>query len=158
MTRPPLLLLRPRSRARGLWWCERGSVSIQLVILMPAMFAVMFLGLQAALTYHARTLAIASAQEGARAAGAQNGTAGAGIRTARDYLTATGGDALTSTTVTGERTATTATVTVRGVALSVLPGWRPAITQSASVTVERITRSSAQLSNAEGPGRGNPHV
>ena len=71
MTRPHLLLLRPRSRARGLWWCERGSVSIQLVILMPAMFAVMFLGMQAALTYHARTLAIASAQEGARAAGAR---------------------------------------------------------------------------------------
>jgi hypothetical protein len=29
---------------------------------------------------------------------------------------------------------------VRGVALSVLPGWRPAISQSSSVTVERITR------------------
>ena len=52
------------------------------------------------------------------------------------------------------RTATTATVTVRGVALSVLPGWRPAITQSASVTVERITRST-------GPGLirgGTSHV
>ena len=85
-----------------------------MVILMPAMFAVMFLGLQAALIYHARTLAIASAQEGARAAGAENGTAAAGISTARDYLTATAGDALTSTVVTGDRTATTATVTVRG--------------------------------------------
>jgi Flp pilus assembly protein TadG len=158
MTRPPLLLLLPRSRARGLWWRERGSGSIQLVILMPAMFAVMFLGMQAALTYHARTLAIASAQEGARAAGAQNATAEAGISTARAYLTATGGDALTSTTVTGTRTATTATVTVEGVALSVLPGWRPAITQSASVTVERITRSSAQPRNIERHSRGNPHV
>ena len=104
------------------------------------MFAVMFLGLQAALIYHARTLAIASAQEGARTAGAENGTAAAGISTARDYLTATAGDALTSTVVTGDRTATTATVTVRGVALSVLPGWRPGISQSSSVTVERITR------------------
>ena len=53
---------------------ERGSASIQLVVLMPALFAVMFLGMQAALIYHARTLAIASAQEGARAAGAENGT------------------------------------------------------------------------------------
>ena len=125
---------------------ERGSTSIQMVILMPALFAVMFLGMQAALIYHARTLAIASAQEGARAAGAENGTTAAGITTARTYLAETAGDALTSSTVTGTRTATTATVTVRGVALSVLPGWRPAITQSASVTVERITRST-------GPGR-----
>ena len=125
---------------------ERGSTSIQMVILMPALFAVMFLGMQAALIYHARTLAIASAQEGARAAGAENGTTAAGITTARTYLAETAGDALTSSTVSGTRTATTATVTVRGVALSVLPGWRPAITKSASVTVERITRST-------GPGR-----
>lgn len=126
------------ARARGR---ERGSTSIQMVILMPALFAVMFLGMQAALIYHARTLAIASAQEGARVAGAENGTTAAGITTADTYLAQTAGDALTSSTVTGTRTATTATVTVRGVALSVLPGWRPAITQSASVTVERITRS-----------------
>ena len=138
MTRKPHGL-RAHSCARVEFWCERGSSSIQMVILMPVMFAVMFLGLQAALIYHARTLAIASAQEGARTAGAENGTAAAGINTARDYLTATAGDALTSTVVTGSRTATTATVTVRGVALSVLPGWRPRISQSSSVTVERIT-------------------
>ena len=68
---------------------ERGSTSIQMVILMPALFAVMFLGMQAALIYHARTLAIASAQEGARAAGAENGTTAAGISTARTYLAET---------------------------------------------------------------------
>ena len=133
-------MLSPRWCAQVALGCERGSASIQMVILMPVMFAVMFLGLQAALIYHARTLAIASAQEGARAAGAENGTAAAGISTARDYLTATAGDALTATAVTGERTTTTATITVRGVALSVLPGWRPGIAQSSSVTVERITR------------------
>ena len=139
MTRQPHRV-PPRSCPRVAPWGERGSASIQMIILMPAMFAVMFLGMQAALIYHARTLAIASAQEGARAAGAENGTAQAGISTARDYLNDTASDALTSTVVTGERTATTATVTVRGVALSVLPGWRPAIIQSSSVTVERITR------------------
>ena len=139
MTRPPRSHL-PRPCARVVSGCERGSVSIQMVILLPAMFAVMFLGMQAALVYHARTLAIASAQEGARAAGAENGTVAAGIGTARDYLAATAGDSLTATTVTGQRSATTATVTVHGVALSVLPGWRPDITQSSSVTVERITR------------------
>ena len=150
-----------RAHPPALAWArarERGSTSIQVVILMPALFAVMFLGMQAALIYHARTLAIASAQEGARAAGAENGTAAAGITTARSYLADTAGDALTSSTVTGTRTPTTATITVRGVALSVLPGWRPAITQSASVTVERITRSSGQFTGPKRPGGGDSAV
>ncbi|HMM94012.1 TadE family protein [Phycicoccus sp.] len=119
---------------------EHGSTSIQMVLLMPVLFAVMFLGMQAALHYHARTLAIAAAQEGARAAGAQDGTRSDGVTTATGYLAATAGDSLTVTGVTGSRTATTATITVRGTALSVLPGWAPTITQSASVPVERTTR------------------
>lgn len=127
---------RPHHRRRD----EHGSTSIQMVLLMPALFAVMFLGMQAALHYHARTLAIAAAQEGARAAGAQGGTKADGITTATTYLAATAGDSLTATAVSGNRTATTATITVHGTALSVLPGWTPTITQSASVPVERTTR------------------
>jgi Flp pilus assembly protein TadG len=119
---------------------ERGSTSIQMVLLLPALFAVMFLGMQAALYYHARSIALASAQEGARAAGAENGTTSGGVSTARDYLTDTAGDALSGARVTGSRSATTATITVRGTPLSVVPGWAPPVTQSATVTVERITR------------------
>ena len=128
-----------RRRGRGLLGRERGSSSIELVLLMPVLFSVMFLGMQAALHYHARTIAIAAAQEGARAAGAQNGTASAGIAAASAYLADTGGDSLTRPTLTCARTSTIATVSVRGVALSVIPGWRPTITQSASVPVERVT-------------------
>ncbi|MBD3784483.1 MAG: pilus assembly protein [Micrococcales bacterium] len=118
---------------------ELGSTSVEMVLLMPALFAVMFLGMQAALVYHARTLAIASAQEGARAAGAETGTRTAGVAAAQSYLAESAGDALTGAAVTGHRSATAATVTVTGQALSVIPGWRPRITQSASVPVERIT-------------------
>lgn len=119
---------------------EHGSTSIQMVLLMPALFTVMFLGMQAALHYHARTLAIAAAQEGARAAGAQGGTKADGIIMATTYLAASAGDSLTVTAITGVRTASTATITVRGTALTVLPGWTPTVTQSASVPVERTTR------------------
>jgi Flp pilus assembly protein TadG len=107
---------------------ERGSTSVQMVILMPVLFSVMFLGLQAALFYHARTVAIAAAQEGARAAGAETGSAAAG-----------GSDVLENSLVFGSRSATEATVTVRGAALSVIPGWSPIVQQSATVPVERIT-------------------
>jgi len=119
---------------------ERGSVSIELVILLPALFTVMFLGMQAALYYHARTVAIAAAEEGARAAGAETGQESAGVTAAMDFVATAGGDdVLRDATATANRTQTTATVTVRGLSLSVIPGWHPVITQSASVTVERVT-------------------
>ena len=119
---------------------ERGSVSIELVILLPALFAVMFLGMQAALFYHARTVAIAAAQEGAKAAGGENGKEADGVSAASSFVVEAGGDdVLPGATATANRTATTVTVTVRGHSLSVIPGWNPVIVQSASLPVERVT-------------------
>ena len=120
---------------------ERGVASIQLVILMPVLFLLMFVGMQAAMIYHGRTVAIAAAPEGARAAAAQNGTAIAGQSAATAFITAAGGEGtLQGVTVTSNRTATTATVVVTATTLSVIPGWTPSITQSASAPVERLTR------------------
>src|SRR5689334_9428867 len=94
---------------------ERGSVSIELVILLPALFAVMFLGMQAALFYHARTVAIGAAQEGARAAGAERGTESGGVGAANDFIAEAGGDdVLTRISTSADRTTTAATVTVTG--------------------------------------------
>ena len=113
---------------------------MQLVILMPLLFSLMFLGLQAALYYHARSVAVAAAQEGARTAGAESGSAAAGIAAAQSFVTASGGpDVLAAASVTGHRSPSQATVTVTGRALSVVPGWAPAVRQSATVPVERIT-------------------
>lgn len=118
---------------------ERGSVTIEHLILLPVLFAVMFLGMQAALFYHARTVAIAAAQEGAQAAGGENGKDSDGISSANAFLADAGRDVLSGTTTTADRSATTVTVTVRGHSLSVIPGWNPVIVQSASVPVERLT-------------------
>ena len=119
-------------------------MSIELVILLPALFAVMFLGMQAALFYHARTVAIAAAQEGARAAGAERGRESDGVAAANDFIVEAGGDdVLTDTSTGADRTATTATVTVTGFSLSVIPGWKVRITQSATVPVERLTDPTA---------------
>jgi hypothetical protein len=108
--------------------------------LLPALFAVMFLGMQAALFYHARTVAIAAAQEGARAAGGENGQAADGVSAASSFIADAGGDdVLTGTSATANRTATRVTVTVTGRSLSVIPGWHPEIVQSASLPVERVT-------------------
>ncbi|WP_236757576.1 TadE/TadG family type IV pilus assembly protein [Aeromicrobium sp. PE09-221] len=115
-------------------------MSIQLVILLPALFAVMFLGMQAALFYHARTVAIAAAQEGAKAAGGENGKESDGVQAAAAFIADAGGDGvLTGATTTANRTGTTATVVVQGHSLSVIPGWSPVVRQVASVPVERLT-------------------
>lgn len=110
------------------------------MILLPALFTIMFLGMQGALFYHARTVAIAAAQEGARATGAENGRESDGVGAANDFIAEAGGkDVLTNASASASRSATTATVTVTGFSLSVIPGWRVQITQSATVPVERLT-------------------
>jgi len=107
---------------------------------MPALFALMFLGMQAALHYQARTVAIAAAQQGARAVGAEHGREADGTRAADDFIKEAGGaDVLTGTSTSANRTAARATVTVTGFSLSVIPGWKVRITQTASVPVERLT-------------------
>jgi Flp pilus assembly protein TadG len=124
------------------WWRhDDGSVSIELLLVLPALFAVLFLGMQGALYYHARTVAIAAAQEGARAAAAEHASTADGAAAAGAYLAAAGRDVLLDPDVRTSRTTTTASVTVRGTAMSVLPGWRPLVTQSASAPVERLTSS-----------------
>lgn len=119
---------------------ERGSVSIAMVFLLPALFTVMFLGVQASLFYHAQTVATAAAEEGAREAAGQTGTRDSGVAVAQQFMTDAGGaDVMTDTDVTGNRTALTATVTVTGTALSVIPGWKATVTRQVSMPVERIT-------------------
>jgi Flp pilus assembly protein TadG len=116
-------------------------VSLELAILLPALFAVMFLGMQAALYYHARTVAIAAAQEGARAAGGEQGKEADGEHAATAFVDDAGGDdVLSGVTTTATRTATTATVVVQGHSLSVIPGWSPQVRQVATVEVERLTK------------------
>ena len=144
MTRPtPRLGARSRIAGRCLPTTggEGGSTSIQMVFLLPVLFSVMFLGMQAALYYHARTVAIAAAQEGARAAAAETGTTARGAAAAVGFVADAGGDdVLTAVSVAGARTPTTATITVTGRALSVIPGWTPRLQQSATAPVERLTR------------------
>lgn len=126
----------PQHRTRD----DRGSVAIQMALLLPALFAVMFLGVQASLYYHARSVALAAAEEGAREAAGQTGSRDSGIAVASMFVRDAGGDdVMTNTDITGTRTAATATITVTGTTLSVIPGWRGTVRQHAIMPVERIT-------------------
>lgn len=120
---------------------DRGSVSLELVIVFPVFLLLIFGGIQGAMYYYGRSIALAAAQEGSRAAAAQNGSSGTGYSAATTFIAkAGGGDVLQGTQISSSQSATAATVTVRGSSLSILPGWGgPDITQSASAPLERLT-------------------
>jgi hypothetical protein len=121
----------------------RGSATLEIVVLFPAVLLATFGLVQGALYYHARDVALAAATDGLTAARSRSGSADEGQRAALSFLRRAGGDdVLPASAVISERTATTATVTVAGHALSLvpgLPGW--AIEQSASGPIERFTRT-----------------
>ena len=101
-------------------------------------------GVQPGITLRERpvtvTVALAAAQEGVRTAAGLGGSRAAGARDAYAFVADAGGDdVLTGVVATGARTVTTATVTVRGRSLSVIPGWSPLLEQSATAPVERLT-------------------
>ena len=129
----------PRATRRRRRRRERGSVSVELVVLLPALFAIVLLGVQGAFYYHAHTVAIAAAQEGARTAAARHSTSGAGIAAATDFVTDIGRHAITEVSVVGERGDLVARITVTGTATSILPGFAPHISARAEAPVEQVT-------------------
>lgn len=116
---------------------ERGSASIQMVVLAPVLFAVFFLGLQAALYYYASTVAGAAAQDGARAAAAYGGGGiGEGVAATGSALDQSHGS-LQDFTIQAAANPDGPEVTVTGSTLSVIPGMTFTVTRSASLPWER---------------------
>lgn len=116
-TRVPRRRRDPRRRD------ERGSTSLELVILFPVVLLLIFAGIQGALYYHARNVALSAAQQGVRAAKAENGSSDQGRQAAQAFVDQAGGDnVITGVNVTANRGANEATVTVTGRPISVIPG------------------------------------
>lgn len=118
---------------------ERGlSSGVQVTLLFPLAFGVLLLALQWALVSWADATALAAAQDGARVASGIHGTTGSGRTTAAG---AADNGSLTSIGVVVDRSGTQTAVTVSGHAISVVPGWNPAISRTASRPTERVTSS-----------------
>ena len=130
-----------RSRSiRRLMRGERGSSSVEMVIALPIVLTVLFLAVQAGTWFHARSIALASAQSGARTSAMLNSSLEAGLSSARSFAADVGGTTLTGVTVTGDRTATSTTVTVTGHSVRLVPFMDVTVSQSATLPVERYTR------------------
>ncbi len=117
---------------------DRGSVSAETAVVLPALLVLILLVVQTALYAHARNLSQSAAQEGLRAARLRAGSAAAGQTAATAFLAATAGTLLTSPTVWAARSPTTATVTVDGHATAVVPFLTLTVHSTAAGPVERF--------------------
>lgn len=113
-------LCRPRS--------ERGSASLELAIVGPGIILLTLLIVQTALWFHARQVAQAAVEQGARATRAYQGTEAEGRQVTSRYFNVLDGPKVTrgAPSVTASRDGTTATVRLETSAVRVtpfLPAW-----------------------------------
>ncbi|MZG16605.1 pilus assembly protein [Streptomyces sp. SID5914] len=118
---------------------ERGAVTTQLVLVVPAVLLLMMMIVQFALAWHAQHIAQYTADRALAAARVKGATAANGEDQAGTSLAQLGGRVLTSPSVTVRRTTDQVTVTVRGAVMPVVPGLDLHVVGVASGAVERLT-------------------
>lgn len=115
---------------------ERGAMTLETVIVLPAVLLLIFVAIQAGLWFHARDVAIHAASAGATAASAENAADAAGASAAQGFIDQVG--ALRNVVIDVGRTGATVTVTVSGQSPAIVPGMAlPPITQSSTAAIER---------------------
>jgi Flp pilus assembly protein TadG len=138
MTAPRNHRLAPAGGASRGQRTDLGVGAVELVITMPGLLLAVMLIVQVGLWQHAQHVALAAAQEGARAARQHDAAAGRGQQRAEAYLEQLAPTILKPRAVTTERTSTTATVRVRGEAVSVFPWLAFRVDQASTGPVERF--------------------
>jgi Flp pilus assembly protein TadG len=119
---------------------DRGSVTLEYAILVPAVLTILFLCIQVALYSYARSVALTAAEEGANAQRAFGAPAGVGKDRANDVINRQG-DTLSGVTVTVTTTGGEVRVTVTGRSLSLFPGVNGyRVSQTSSGPVEQFHR------------------
>lgn len=115
--------------------------AVTLVMLLPLVFSMTFLSVQAGLWFHARHVVIAAAQEGARAArGVDLDPAqaqAAGEQRAAAFAAGVSGT-VTTTGITVQRGDEQVTVVVTGHAPAILPGFDLEVSGRSTSPVERF--------------------
>ena len=125
-------LIRSLRRGEG----ERGSSSVEAIIILPVLFGIFFIIIQGAVWLQAGNIAQSAATSAYNAARLFDGTTSDGA--AAGYATADqAGSILSNTVVTIDRTATTVTVTVSGDAPTLIPGMTTHVERTVSGPVER---------------------
>lgn len=129
---------RPRARHIAE---DAGSASVEIAILFPVVLLVVTAIVQYGLWFHARSIALAAAQEGVTAARLYEAGPTAGPERARAFVEAHGSDSLSDVVASATSPGPEQIgVQVTGRALSILPGVAGlTVTQSAEGPIERFT-------------------
>lgn len=115
-----------------------GASSVELVIVFPLLVLALMLAIQFGIVYHANQVALAAAEEGARAARVRGGTAAAGAARASAFLDQLGRSVLVNRGVSASRGAEVARVEVTGQVETVVLGFRFPVRQVSEGPVERF--------------------
>lgn len=117
---------------------DEGVGIVDFVMTVPALFLLVLIVAQIALWQHARHVALASAQEGARVGAASDSSAGIAKARATTFLSNAAPTLITAPAVTVARDATTVTVDVRGNITTLVPGLNFSVHETSSAPVERF--------------------
>ena len=121
---------------------QRGSVSLEAVLLMPILVATLMIIVQVALYSYASRLADAAAREGTRTVRLA-GDPDAGRERAAAFLSTHGARIVLAPVVDARATAGVASVMVSGQAVSVVPGLHLSVTARSSGPVEAFVPAGA---------------
>lgn len=127
-------MTRPATRRRR----DKGAASVELVLATPLLGLLLMAAVQFALWQHASHMAQAAANEGVQTARAYGSSAAAGKTDTEALLRDLSGGALSGTSVTASRSATSATITITGRASSVIPGLTFPVKVTVTAPVERV--------------------
>lgn len=116
---------------------DRGAQTVEFAIVALPLLIVTFMVIQAAFVFHARSVALAAATQGAQVARAYRSSPAAGKTKAEGFLEDLG-RGLRDSEVEVVISGTDVTVTVRGRAPSIIPFLTFDVTQTASGPIERF--------------------
>ncbi len=116
---------------------ERGSTTVEFVVLVPLMVMLFMVVVQFGVYFHTRAVATTAAHQAVDNARILDGTADAGTAAATQFLDQNAG-ALRDRDVSVERTDTAVRVTVTGEVLSLIPFASFPLDVTVSAPVERV--------------------
>ncbi|SRR6266498_631766 len=128
---------------------QRGSVTLELVVIFPVLMLLVWVGMQLVLVLFANRVALSAAQEGVRAARAHSGTVAAAEQRTHRSLDQLGNTLLLHPQVQASRTAEIARVEVAGHAQQLVPLF-------ARLRVVQVVQSPRERFRSDAGGSQNP--
>ncbi len=123
------------------WWrsdAGSGGTALGFILLMPAVLLLIFGGVQFGLHNYARSLAVAAAQTGLRAATSAPASMQRGQDAAQDFLTRQAASTLTGGAVTVTQDGDKITVIVTADAPTLVPLTHPQVVGQATAEIEHL--------------------